>query len=143
MTIFKTKVHSFSLIFFLNLILVNSSWFNPRVDIYIINALPIKSKPLTLHCQSHDNDLGNKTLYTNEEFHFTFRRLFVGETLFFCHFWWNSKQKLFDVYNYAIGDSCGDAGHNRYECYWRVQEDGFYLGAHRNPVAAYWKKYDW
>lgn len=110
---------------------------------YIINALPKNSKPLTLHCQSHDNDLGNKTLNTNEEFYFTFRRLFVGETLFFCHFWWNSKQKIFDVYNHDIADSCGDVSRNRYECYWRVQMDGFYLGAHRDPVAAYWKKYVW
>uniref|UniRef100_A0A1U7VD36 S-protein homolog n=1 Tax=Nicotiana sylvestris TaxID=4096 RepID=A0A1U7VD36_NICSY len=118
--------------------------------VYIIDALSYDiSKPLTVRCQSKDDDLGNKTfnarykvLHPNEEFSFSFRRkVLIGSTLYFCHFWWENKDKSFEVFNNHIAEKdCGNVNGDLDECYWRVQADGFYFGAHRYPPPPYWMK---
>lgn len=141
---FNTKILFLSIIFLLNLVLAKSvGWITNREEVHIIDALPPNSQPLTLHCQSHNDDLGYKTLSTNNEFDINFNEKLFGGTLFFCRFWWNSKNITFDVYNDHVSRSCGVKNLVTYECYWKVQADRFYFNGHRNPPNRYVKKYDW
>ncbi|WMV44317.1 hypothetical protein MTR67_037702 [Solanum verrucosum] len=145
---FNTKILFLSIIFLLDLVLAKSNgWITNNVEVHIINALPPNSKPLALHCKSGDDDLGNKTISTHDEFDIYFNEKLFGGTLFFCHFWWNSKNIVFDVYNNHVSKSsekdCGRLNPDLMECYWKVQEDGFYFGAHRYPPPEYWKKESW
>lgn len=142
---FKTKFLFVSLIFLLNLNFARSFGISSRYNVYITNNLPNDTNPLTLHCKSKDDDLGQRVLHKNEEFSFSFRRkIIIESTLYFCHFWWEQKDKSIDVFNNHIAEKdCGRVNPDLMECYWKVQEDGFYFGAHRYPPPEYWKKESW
>lgn len=72
---FKTKTFFGSFIFVINLILSSRGTpFTTTQTVYIIDALSYDiSKPLTVRCQSKDDDLGNKTFNASEEFNFSFK----------------------------------------------------------------------
>lgn len=109
----------------------------------VINGLPDDSKPLEVRCQSKDDDLGHRILQPHEEFWWRFKPTLIGNTLFFCHFWWNGKDKSFDVYdNNKMGGKCINRSVGTNTCYWLVQQDGFYF-SNINIVSGYEKKYDW
>ena len=57
---------------------------------------------LQFRCQSGDDDLGYHTLNTMEECHFSFTVDFWDNTLFFCHFYWNSKDLSFVVFDTSL-----------------------------------------
>ncbi|WMV51943.1 hypothetical protein MTR67_045328 [Solanum verrucosum] len=99
---------------------------------HIIDALPNGAPPLTLRCQDKNNDLGYHTINVSEEYRFKFKDRFFGGTLYFCHFYWNGKDKIFDVFNDFIADGCGSLKVTNDECYWKVQEDGFYFSGRQN-----------
>lgn len=86
--------------------MVKGSW-TPRYQVHINNNLHDGSNPLRLRCKSKDDDLGDKVRSVNEEFTFAFNEHVLGGTLFFCHFYWNSKDKSFDVFNDTMADKCG------------------------------------
>ncbi|KAL7109388.1 hypothetical protein ACP275_06G172500 [Erythranthe tilingii] len=69
-----------------------------RVYISIVNSLPPKTAPLTVHCKSKDDDLGNHTLTVNQDFHFDFC-LKPFSTLFTCNLAWGNFVSSFQVYN--------------------------------------------
>ncbi|KAL7213630.1 hypothetical protein ACSBR2_016209 [Camellia fascicularis] len=98
----------------------------PSYWVYIINNLPANSNSLQVHCQSKDNDLGMRTLQTNQEFNWFFRVNFIGTTLFFCHFYWNTKNISFAVYDSRLDSYCSTALQDNY-CYWSVRADGFHI----------------
>ncbi|XP_058202569.1 S-protein homolog 2-like [Rhododendron vialii] len=79
---------------------------------------------LRFRCQSKDDDLGNQTLSTGGYYDFHFHPSF--RTLFFCHFYWNSLDKSFDVYAPNLAGSC-EHGVVNYDCFWRVTPMGFYF----------------
>ncbi|KAL7124374.1 hypothetical protein ABFS83_14G044400 [Erythranthe nasuta] len=119
----STLMKSFlsSIVLFLYLVhMIEAVSFLRKTDVHIYNDLPKNSKSLLLHCASKNDDLGNHTLYPGQEFSWSFRTNIVSTTLFFCHFWWGSKQSAFDVF-----DS------NWYFTYdinnYMVKEDGFYF----------------
>ncbi|XP_009769560.1 S-protein homolog 5-like [Nicotiana tabacum] len=149
MSYFKNNNLFFLFIFAFNLALVTSSGLTPRLGLFspgylmhIIDNIPTNSPALTLRCQSKDDDLGYHTLNViGQEFRFKFQEQFGGGTLFFCHFYWNGKDKAFDVFNDFISDQCGSLGALVSECFWKVQEDGFYFGPHQD--ATFEKKYSW
>ncbi|KAI5683914.1 hypothetical protein M9H77_05142 [Catharanthus roseus] len=105
--------------------------FQLKFHIHVVNNLPNNSNPLTVHCQSKDTDLGYHTLHVNEEIQWHFCTHIVFRTLFFCHFWWNNKQAVFDVFKetHDFGVLCQNTipGEGRHTCHWAVKEDGFYL----------------
>ncbi|KAK2993345.1 hypothetical protein RJ640_007612 [Escallonia rubra] len=70
----------------------------PYYEVHVVNALPYESQYLQVHCASKDDDIGYHTLYLGEEIHWRFKVGFFPSTLFFCHFWWNSKDKAFVVF---------------------------------------------
>lgn len=98
----------------------------PRFQLYVINELPDE---LRVHCASKDDDLGYHTLQRDENIHWSFRENFWGTTLFFCHFWWGSRDKAFDVFTGGDQSDVIIIG-------WVVKEDGFYIGYNHMPPDA-------
>lgn len=111
-------------------------------EVHIVDALPNNDIPLTFHCASKDNDLGFHHPKVGDDFHFQFvpRSWPFARTLFFCHFWWGKKDAAFDVYTYELSPNCSWDDRSISYCYWKVQEDGFYMGPSLNEVK---KMHDW
>uniref|UniRef100_M1DTQ8 Uncharacterized protein n=1 Tax=Solanum tuberosum TaxID=4113 RepID=M1DTQ8_SOLTU len=78
---------------------------------HIADALPNGAPPLKLRCQDKNHDLGDQTLNVSEEYKFKFK------------------------------GGCGSLGAFLSECYWKVQEDGFYFGGRQD--AQFEKRYSW
>ncbi|KZV38375.1 hypothetical protein F511_19896 [Dorcoceras hygrometricum] len=77
---------------------------------------------MVVHCASKNNDFGNHTLTTDQEFEFSFC-LEIFSTLFFCHIWWQNKDSAFDAYNAKwLDNPC--IGPN---CTYEARPDGIYL----------------
>ncbi|KAG5524858.1 hypothetical protein RHGRI_031507 [Rhododendron griersonianum] len=111
-----------------------------KVTVHIINAIPDQATSLTFRCQSKDDDLGNHTTKYREEFYWRFVPNAWGSTLFFCHFYWGSKQRVFAVYDRKIEDFCGRWELYHHNCYYEVRPDGFY----RSFNLQLWYKFnDW
>ncbi|GFP81195.1 hypothetical protein PHJA_000262800 [Phtheirospermum japonicum] len=85
---------------------------------------------LTIHCASGDDELGYHTLSVNEQFHWTFCAL--PHTLYFCHLWWEHKQKAFVVFKTKIF-------YDDYN-YWSARKDGIYLSQDNKTFT---KQFDW
>ncbi|XP_059317868.1 S-protein homolog 5-like [Lycium ferocissimum] len=109
---------------------------------HIINALQNDDVPLSVHCESKDDDLGIKYPKVGDDFHFSFRGDVFAKTRFYCHYSWGSKKQFFDVFSRDISRGCGRINGNNYECFWKVQDDGFYFAGHNSPES-YSKKFDW
>ncbi|KAJ0744935.1 putative plant self-incompatibility S1 [Helianthus annuus] len=107
--------------------------------VYIYNEI---KDPITVHVQSGDDDLGNHTLATNDNQNWSFCEGVTFKTLFYAHFYWNSKIAFFDVYTEHISDTyCTEREYRKPgRCFWLVTEDGFYVGDHVRP---YTKLHDW
>ena len=97
--------------------------------VHVANNLPQNSAPLTVRCQSKDTDIGYHTLNVSQEIQWHFCTTWFS-TLYFCHFWWNNREAVFDVYNLTyIKPKCHNhiPGQGKNTCYWIVRDDGFYL----------------
>lgn len=126
-----------------------------KIHIDISNHLPDGSPPLKVRCQSKDDDLGYHELYPNQpSYSWGFEPLWIiGDTLFFCHFWWNGKESVFDVYNQEWGsDYCIRQKRNfifwetiSNTCYWQVTADGIYMSRKSDLVnsESCVQKHDW
>ncbi|KAI3469982.1 hypothetical protein Pfo_026645 [Paulownia fortunei] len=91
-------------------------------NINIYSDLPKNSSSLILHCASKDDDIGKHILYPGQVFSWHFRNNFFATTLFFCHFWWGSKQKSIVVFK---GNWDRDNYYHTYS--YSVNSDGIYL----------------
>ncbi|GFP88793.1 hypothetical protein PHJA_001023000 [Phtheirospermum japonicum] len=87
---------------------------------------------MVVHCASGDDELGFHTLSVNEQFQWGFCP--APRTLFFCHLWWGSKQKSFDVFVSKFIKRTYD------DYYWVAASDGIYLS---NDYKSFTKKFDW
>ncbi|KAL7224876.1 hypothetical protein ACSBR1_026200 [Camellia fascicularis] len=92
--------------------------------VHVISKVPNNPSPLVVRCQSKTTDFGNHTLYTDQEFYWKFSPNIFGRTLYFCHFYSGSKNKIIDVYNQDIDGLCDN--NDLVECYWQASPDGFY-----------------
>ncbi|XP_024195692.1 S-protein homolog 5, partial [Rosa chinensis] len=81
--------------------------------------------PLIVHCKSKNDDLGDHTLWINQEFRWYFGLNFWFTTLFYCNFKWDSQEKHIDVFN-TPDESPLECMENE-ECFWKVTEDGFFV----------------
>ena len=109
--------------------------------IFIYNDI---NHPITVHIQSKDDDLGNRTVIFKDYTKWYFCK--KAGTLFYAHFYWNSRTAFFDVYDVQTAeDYCEDINpFKRQNCYWLVREDGFYLSRHYKPFPRDWYKlHDW
>ncbi|KAL7105722.1 hypothetical protein ACP275_07G062200 [Erythranthe tilingii] len=77
--------------------------------------IPTSKIPVTVHCESGNDDLGNHTLpKLNNEFNWSFCESIFHNTLFFCRIQWGSKYLKFDVYKSEWRDRCSTR-----VCLWR------------------------
>lgn len=113
-----------------------SSGFTSEHTIHVVSNLPSNSQPLKVHCASGDDELGFHYLLPNQDFHWKFNNNFYPSTLFFCHFWWESKEKAFDVYKEKI------IGIHTYQSWWVAKSDGIYFSNQTEPTLLE-KRYDW
>ncbi|TMW94065.1 hypothetical protein EJD97_010786 [Solanum chilense] len=132
---------SFINIFFLLLLLTpfdlslaKKCFFTEKYEVHIINKLPPNSPQLKIHCASKNDDFGDHYPVVDEDFNWSFCSKLFGDTLYFCHFWLDSKDKTFDVFNdkiYCVHDQ--KVPNLLKYCKWEVRSDGFYLEQY-NPV---------
>lgn len=125
-----------------------------KTHIDITDHLSNGSIPLTLRCQSKDDDLGYHKLYPNQpSYTWSFVPSFISKTLFFCHFWFNGKDAVFDVFNQENwgADYCDRYSHSfpwkhiSSTCYYQVRDDGFYMSKTNDPwgSGSWSKKHSW
>ncbi|KAK4852477.1 hypothetical protein QYF36_024524 [Acer negundo] len=108
-----------------------------KYTVHITNGFYYNEKPLVIHCWSEDDDLGEHTLWKNDEFHFSFKESFFRWTHFYCEMRHDKKFKQIDVY-----DDKKERIKCTYTltCYWIVDEDGFFFSINNK----FWSKiYDW
>lgn len=98
------------------------SFLNPYHEVHITNELPSNTQKLTIRCQSKEKDLGYHVLLVGQDYYWGFHRNLTGSTLYFCHFWWNKKDKVITVY-----DRYSDGRHS----FWTVKADGFYFSTRK------------
>ncbi|CAL8076277.1 unnamed protein product [Prunus armeniaca] len=101
----------------------------------IVNLLD--NKQLVYHCHSKDDDLGQRTLASQQEWEFKFHLDF--ETIFTCDFWHsNNHHAHFDVFypSNKFVHRCGGA-----HCIWRAEEIG--LSLYHIKTGLWEKSYDW
>ncbi|KAK4734529.1 hypothetical protein R3W88_008790 [Solanum pinnatisectum] len=138
------KIIVFSVVILSMLVQTTNSALTAGFTVHIINALSNNDVLFSVQCESKDDDLGLKTPKVGDDYNFSFRGNVLGTTRFYCHYSWGSKKQFFDVFNSQMYQSreCGRISGNDYECFWKVQDDGFYFAAHNSPES-YTKKYDW
>ncbi|PRQ24087.1 putative plant self-incompatibility S1 [Rosa chinensis] len=91
--------------------------------------------PLTVHCKSADDDIGEKTLRHGAVYEFSFQpKVIPRTTLFFCSFQWNSILHHFNVYYEGVDCS---------ECWYTVKNDGKNLCRYDFAVGQYDLCYVW
>lgn len=97
-------------------------------EVHIRSDLPNNSQPLFLRCQSGDTDFGMHKLYVGEEFYWKFRLHAFGRTLYFCHFYWGQKQRIFNVFDkHSVLSLCVVPLSQDLVCIWKVREEAFYV----------------
>lgn len=115
----------------------NKSIFCFKFRVHIINGFSSNKNPLSLHCWSQDNDLGNHTLYIGGDFNFKFGLASFGKTIFHCDFKWAEKHRFANVFTDGMESStCCDTN----SCYWKTEDDGIYFS---NDNKNYIKRLDW
>lgn len=133
---------------FFVLILLSFNFVNPSnacsvfVKGYVVHINSEITDNVTLRCQSKDDDLGYHVLSSsNPEYDWSFCQSFSGSTLFFCHFWWQKSEQVFDVFNITMMTWCDEGHLEGNTCNWEIKDDGFYFFDVHNKVWA--RQYSW
>lgn len=103
-------------------------------DVHVINKL---TQPLTLHCASGDDDLGNREIAPDYDFNWSFCDIYLANTLFFCHLWRDYHEISFDVFTMKLSEKCSNG-----LCFWEVRSDGIYFSGGKEP-REFSKMYEW
>lgn len=102
----------------------------------IFSALPNNSVPLTVGCQSRDDDLGYYNLTVGQSFNYTLHGdSFMWPVTLSCHFLWTPKETFFQAFNERKYKCIENDRYYTKKCIWFVKPDGFILDGI--------KKYDW
>ncbi|XP_060212229.1 uncharacterized protein LOC132639850 [Lycium barbarum] len=112
----------------------------------VIDDLGSGSPQLKLHCASKDDDFGIHFLSNTQDFRWSFCEHEFRRTMYFCHFWWGSKENSFEVFNdeFRCVHKADIPSAHKSECVWVVRPDGFYLGYHqKNGNLWTFKHHDW
>lgn len=107
----------------------NCFW-GKKFHVILSNQLSDKnnSQPILVRCQDKTHDLGYHNLHAKEEFDWRFCNNGMS-SLYFCHFWWNKQEAVFDAFNEALKQWCHNniPGQGTHTCSWAIKDDGFYL----------------
>lgn len=98
----------------------NGFCFYDRYTIAIYNDV---KDAIYARCQSSDSDLGMSIIHIHMKIEWQFCP--TPWALYFCHFYWGSKQNIFDVYNKSFRERCSD---HRIVA-WKANETGFWFTA--------------
>ncbi|KAK4732676.1 hypothetical protein R3W88_025664 [Solanum pinnatisectum] len=116
---------------------------NAATTCHIVDGIEKNDPPIKFHCASGNDDLGIHYPKFNDDFKFKFGFNLFRETVFFCHFWWGTKDAMFEVYRDS-GNCGAEGGLDSGTCYWLIKEDGFYFAPKYNPPASELiRKYGW
>ncbi|KAG5578401.1 hypothetical protein H5410_058535 [Solanum commersonii] len=108
---------------------------NPPVNL-LVNLLS-DGIPMTLHCHSYDNDLGQSILEEDDEVNWSFRVNFWGTTLFYCDVRWESDGSIWHHFNAYDADR----DYRRFYVHLRIVSLTFSRKNHHYsiPYKAVWK----
>ncbi|KAL7124373.1 hypothetical protein ABFS83_14G044100 [Erythranthe nasuta] len=106
--------------------------------IHIYNELPTNIASFFVYCASRDDVVANQTLNSGDQLSWSFRSNWLGTTLYYCKFWWGSKQSSFDVF-----DAHWYVTYNTLN--YVAREDGFYRSHDQDNYLTDLKKsrHDW
>ncbi|KAK6936523.1 Plant self-incompatibility S1 [Dillenia turbinata] len=91
---------------------------------------------LTVHCQSKDTDLGERSVGDGDEYGWEFSPNVWGTTLFYCDLTWDGGSYHFDAYSFGR-----DSVRCETQCLWIVSGEGMYG---LNGQTGFWEYlYDW
>ncbi|CAN8272510.1 unnamed protein product [Cochlearia groenlandica] len=89
----------------------------PKTVVTITNDIG-PGVPLTIHCKSKDDDLGEHVLQSGQIFVIKFRPNWFRTTIFKCSFNWNDQLKWFEIWS-----SSKDQGLCQ-KCYYSIKASG-------------------
>ncbi|XP_059310354.1 S-protein homolog 5-like, partial [Lycium ferocissimum] len=119
--------------------------FSQKFEVHVINKLPLNSPSLQVHCASK-KELGKKYLAIDEDFNWSFCESFLDRAFRYSHFWWESKDKVFNVFDdpYYCVKHGKNVNYLKY-CKWEVRPDGFYLEQYNASNSTYYmdRYYEW
>ncbi|OVA07077.1 Plant self-incompatibility S1 [Macleaya cordata] len=99
-----------------------------RITVWVTNDLG-PNTPLTFHCKSKDDDLGERTLAYKQSWNWSFTINFWWTTLFWCNMWWHdSNGQLVYASHDAYKAKRDYREHCRMDCFWSIRKDGWYYG---------------
>ncbi|XP_071712420.1 S-protein homolog 2-like [Rutidosis leptorrhynchoides] len=99
----------------------------------------ILNSNILVKCKSNDDDLGDRHLAYDENVNWDV--CFSGTTQYSCHFYWDSKEQLIDVFNKELAQDCYYDKDDNNQCYWAAMPGGLYL---YNFIKNEWVyRYDW
>ncbi|KAI3974637.1 hypothetical protein MKX01_029627 [Papaver californicum] len=113
--------------------------------VQIQNDIDVYEATLDMHCSSHDDDLGQRSLHQGDEWHWEFATDLFS-TYFYCDFRWYDNTQYhwnngtFAVYEYEVFRQKFFAFCEGY-CQWSARRDGFYL--YRRDRNEWQKRGEW
>ncbi|XP_052181952.1 S-protein homolog 5-like [Diospyros lotus] len=117
----------------------NSFW-----AVHVTNNIP--ADQVKVRCKTKDDDFGlkgNQTLLPGYELWWRFSNNGLSQnTVFFCNFYWGSKDQVFNVFDSDISRHCTSKHAVDDSCYWSIRRDGFYFSG-TNETGSYEKWHDW
>ncbi|OVA18543.1 Plant self-incompatibility S1 [Macleaya cordata] len=99
-----------------------------RIQVWVYNELDTNT-PLTIHCKSKDDDLGEHTLSFDQNWNWDFSINIWKTTLFWCNMWWHdSNGQLIQASHDAYSAKRDWRHYCRGNCIWSIRKDGWYYG---------------
>ncbi|KAI3524113.1 hypothetical protein L1887_02765 [Cichorium endivia] len=89
---------------------------------WMIHIYDAMKDPITVHIQSKEDDLGNRTIAFNGSTNWKFCLSSYARTRFYAHFYWNSRTAFFDVYDYDTASTYCAASNTfkQQNCFWTL-----------------------
>ncbi|GMI87897.1 hypothetical protein like AT3G24060 [Hibiscus trionum] len=131
MMAFPILAAAFSLLLYpLATAVINEDMMFINYHIHIVNDLPNDLPPgipsLNIHCKSADRDIGEKAMFSRDDYEFDTKVNLFATTLFFCNAkWLEGKQQCFNAFKARRDEHRCRKYHN--SCLWSVREDGIYF----------------
>ncbi|KAK9675673.1 hypothetical protein RND81_11G022400 [Saponaria officinalis] len=120
---------------FITTLIITITQIHGDLHFYLKNEMR-RNPPVTYRCQSGSSDTGLQELNPGQTLDYKFENDFYSiRTLYFCHFYFKRKDKVFDVYKRSMAEDCALARSNIYGpwdyCFrdhveWVIRKDGFY-----------------
>ncbi|RAL43172.1 hypothetical protein DM860_009954 [Cuscuta australis] len=108
-----------------------------KVAVHLTNRLG-PGRELTVHCGSHDDDIGYKTLGDEKDIEWSFHTNVWGTTLFYCNLWFGKADRK-TFYRFDAYDDVRDSRRCRKECRWMITNQSTLAGL--NEDTGFWEPF--